>query len=60
MLALTQPGDRVDALITQDESQFTLVAAKQPLPVKETEKHTEWKAQDDSDPFADTDLPVDL
>lgn len=62
VLALTQPGDRVEALITEEESQFTLIAAKKLLPVKEAEKNreTDLKSHDDSDPFADTDLPVDL
>ena len=60
VLALTHPGDRVEALLTADESQFTLITAKELPPAKEAEKPLEIKSHDESDPFADTDLPVDL
>ena len=72
ILALTRPGEAVEASFAEKEVTFTLISPKvtssplQPLVTamtddKEPEKREiDLKAFDGSDPFADTDLPVDL
>lgn len=73
VLALTHPGETVEAFFGEAETTFTLILPKAapsvpPLETAMTRQEEEppkpkdvsLKAYDASDPFADTDLPVDL
>ena len=72
VLALTRPGESVEASFQEKEVTFTLITPKvsaapvQPLVTAMTDqkdpepREINLKAFDGSDPFADTDLPVEL
>lgn len=72
VLALTKPGEAVEATFQEKEVTYTLITPKasaasvQPLTTAMVEdkapepREINLKAYDGSDPFADTDLPVDL